>query len=159
MNWLARLKKIDIAPEGGAAETTKRVSVVFVGPSLAPKPKNTGEPVAANDATPDPDRWSWPHSEAMTTVEIDTFTMRLERFTAKGLALADGVAVADKLVTRDRDGDERRLCLECQQVAGYGPWRCNRWRRAGLGQPAIPADMAQQLQRCDAFTSTDRGSA
>ena len=31
MNWLARLKKIEAPPNGEPTETTKRVSVVFVG--------------------------------------------------------------------------------------------------------------------------------
>jgi hypothetical protein len=40
MNWLARLKKIDTAPTAEATETTKRVSVVFVAPGMAPHAKN-----------------------------------------------------------------------------------------------------------------------
>ena len=35
---------------------------------------------AANDPAPDPDRWSYPHSAAMNTAEIDRFTARLARF-------------------------------------------------------------------------------
>ena len=46
---------------------------------------------AANDTTPatDPDRWCWPHSEAMNGQEIDTFTARLARFTDKGASLEE----------------------------------------------------------------------
>ena len=88
----------------------------------------------------------------MNTREIDTFMVRLARFTHKGLGLDDAEALADKLVKRDREADDQRLCLECTHVAGYGPWRCNQWRRAGLGQPGIPADMVRQPQRCDGFT-------
>ena len=64
---------------------------------------------AANDPAPDADRWCWPHSAAMTGREIETFTARLSRFTDKGLSLDDGEALADKLVTRDREADDRRL--------------------------------------------------
>lgn len=39
MNWLARLKKIETAPERDATETTKMVSVVFVAPDMAPMQK------------------------------------------------------------------------------------------------------------------------
>ena len=114
----------------------------------------TSQKYAANDPTAtakNPDRWCWPHSNAMSGEEIDTFTARLARFTDKGLTLTDGVAVAGKLVPRDREDDDRRLCLECTHLAGFGPWRCNQWRRAGLGQPGIPSDMERQLQRCDGF--------
>ena len=152
MNWLARLKKIDTAPKVEATETTKRVYVVFVAPGMAPMPKTEVESDAANDPAPDPDRWCWPNSDAMNGAEIDTFTARLARFTDKGVNLDDGEALADRLVMRDRESDDRRLCLECRQLAGFGPWRCNQWRRAGLGQPGIPADMVRQLQRCDGFT-------
>ena len=151
MNWLARLKKTEITAEGGATKPTETLFVVSVAPDMAPIQKTIGEPDAANDHTPDPDRWCWPHSQAMTGEEIDTFTARLARFTDKGLKLTEGVALADKLVTRDREDDDRRLCLECAHLAGFGPWRCNQWRRAGLGQPGIPAAMVQQLQRCDGF--------
>ena len=68
---------------------------------------------------PDPDRWAWPHSEAMNGREIDTFTARLARFTDKGLMLDDAEKLADKLVTRDRESDDRRLCLECVHLAGH----------------------------------------
>ena len=155
MNWLARLKKTEIPPQGEATKPSeiplKGGFVGFVAPYMAPIQKTIGVSNAANDAIPDPERWCWSHSQAMTGEEIDTFTARLARFTDKGLKLTEGVALANKLVTRDREEDDRRLCLECTHLAGFGPWRCNQWRRAGLGQPGIPAAMVQQLQRCDGF--------
>lgn len=79
---------------------------------------------AANDTTTtpssDPDRWCWPHSEAMNGREIDTFTARLSRFTDKGLTLADAEQQADRLVIRDREGDDRHTCLECAHLHGAG---------------------------------------
>ncbi len=158
MNWLARLKKIDTGPKVEATEPTKPSEVPlkggfvgFVAPGMAPMQKTKGDSPAANDPAPDPDRWCWPHSAAMTGREIDTFTARLARFTDKGVNPDDGEALADELVTRDRESDDRRLCLECAHLAGRGPWRCNQWRRAGMGQPGIPAAMVIQLQRCDGF--------
>ena len=65
----------------------------------------------------------------------------------------DAEALADKLVQRDRESDDRRLCLECPHLSGFGPWRCNQWRRAGLGQPGIPGDLVRQLQRCNGFSA------
>lgn len=60
----------------------------------------------------------------MNTAEIDAFTARLARFTDKGLSLDNTEALADKLVTRDRDNDSRRLCLECAHLQGVGRWGC-----------------------------------
>ena len=93
----------------------------------------------------------------MTGREIDTFTERLARFADKGLSLEDGEAQADKLVTRDRESDDRRLCLECNHLAGHGAglWRCRNWQRAGVAIRAADAQISvalvHQLQRCDGF--------
>lgn len=170
MKWLARLKKIEIAPEPEATEPTKPGFVGFVAPISAPMQKTGGNAAAANDAAIpvqappddgttaalDPDRWCWPHGDAMTGTEVDSFTARLARFTAKGVTLADGEALADKLVMRDRDSDDRRLCLECTHLAGYaGPWGCRNWQRAGVAIKArdagLPGDLVRTLQRCDGF--------
>ena len=76
---------------------------------------------AATDSTEisqDPDRWCWPHTAAMNSSEINTFTARLARFTNKGLGPDDADALADKLVLRDRELDDRRVCLECIHLSG-----------------------------------------
>lgn len=108
---------------------------------------------AANDPAPDPDRHCWPHSPAMNTAEIDTFTARLARFIDKGLNLEEGAALADKLVVRDRESNDHRVCLECTYLVQG--WRCNNWRvaSAGFGSRRAPlaAELVLQLQRCDGF--------
>ena len=112
---------------------------------------------AANDPAADPDRWAWPHSAAMNGAEIDTFTERLARFTDKGLNLDDAEALADKLVRRDRESDDRRVCLECVYLAGHGAGaiRCTNWQRAGVAVQARDARLSgaqiHRLQRCDGF--------
>ena len=157
MNWLARLKKIEIAPERDATEPTKPGFVGFVAPDMAPMPKTMGDSPAANDPAADPDRWTWPYSEAMNTGEIDTFTARLARFTDRGLGLDGAAALADKLVTRDRESDDRRLCLECFHLSGHfgKAWDCRNWQRAGMALRArdaqLSAALVWQLQRCDGF--------
>jgi hypothetical protein len=108
--------------------------------------------------TEDPERWCWPHSSAMNGAEIDTFAARLHQFTDKGLARNEGEALADKLVVRDREQDDRRVCLECQHFAGHGAesWRCGNWQPAGIAlrprDAHLPADLVVQLQRCDGFS-------
>ena len=120
----------------------------------------TAQKQAANDPAAvlhDPDRWAWPHSAAMNGAEIDTFTARLARFTDKGLGLDDAEVLADKLVTRDRESDDRRLCLECFHLSGQSgkAWDCRNWQRAGVALMArdaqLSAALVWQLQRCDGF--------
>ena len=186
MNWLARLKKIDTTPSAEATEPTKPGFVGFVGfvaPGMAPMQKNRSNSPAANDPAnserdalenltkphiaaaaidpapapaPDPDRWAWPHSQAMTGREIDTFTAQLHHFTRRGLAEPDAERVADKLVTRDREADDRRLCLECVHLAGHTDvWGCRNWQRAGVATKTqhapLSAALVIQPQRCDGF--------
>lgn len=114
---------------------------------------------AANDPAPELDRHCWPDSTAMTDREIVTFTARMAGFTDKGLSFDDGEALADKLVTRDRETDDRRLCLECVHLAGHaGSWGCRAWQRAGVAVKArdagLPGGVVQLLQRCDGFKGT-----
>ena len=166
MNWLARLKNTPSA-ETDATKATKPLHtqaetgfVGFVAPTLAALEKIESVAVAVNDpvstATNNPDRWCWPVSDAMNTVEIDTFTARLSRFTTKGMTLADGEVLADKLVIRDREQDDRYSCFECTHLAGAGGWRCGNWQRAGVAVRArdaqLPTDLVNLLQRCNGFT-------
>ena len=94
----------------------------------------------------------------MTGAEIDTFTARLHQFTGRGLAEPDAERLAEKLVTRDRESDDRRLCLECVHLTGHsaGAMRCTNWQRAGVAMRAkdahLSAALVCQLQRCDGFT-------
>lgn len=97
----------------------------------------------------------------MNTDEIDTFRNRLARFGAKGLQQADAEALADRLVLRDRDGDDRRVCVECQHLQGAFAWRCGNWRAAGIAMQASDAsigrDLGLLLQRCGGFTHIMKG--
>ena len=158
MNWLARLKKIETDPAAEAAEPTKPGFVGFAAPAMVCIKKTGSDQPAANDPVPDPDRWAWPHSQTMTGREIDTFTARLARITDKGLSLVDSEALADKLVTRDRESNDRRLCLECVHLTGHsvGAMSCTSWQRAGVAMRAKDAQLSValvcQLQRCDGFS-------
>lgn len=117
--------------------------------------------IAAADKLPvhDPDAHCWPHSTAMNGVEIDLCMARLHRLSEKGLNQTTGEALADKLVIRDRESDERRICLECRHLASYGAgsWRCGNRQAAGIAihsrDTQLPADLVFQLQRCDGFAT------
>ena len=129
-------------------------SVATVSVATAPK-QAVNDPAAV---THNPDRWAWPRSQAMTGREIDTFTARLHHFTRRGLVESDAELLADKLVMRDRETDDRRLCLECAHLAGHaaGAWGCKNWQRAGVAIKARDAQLSAALviqpQRCDGFT-------
>jgi hypothetical protein len=134
----------------------------------SPPPETRAEPIpqpvdaALTVAASDPDRHCWPNTEAMTGSEIDTFTARLIRFTGKGVNHTDAEQLADKLVARDRQQDDRRHCLECLHLTGYGAgsWRCKNWQGAGVAiqarDAALPGDLVRTLQRCNGFTDTTK---
>ena len=118
----------------------------------AAAPAATVDTVPTSAGAPDPDRWCWPHSDAMTTAEIDRFADRLAQFSAKGLTLADADALADTLTRRDRDGDDRRACLECAHLSGWaGRRQCRGLPHAGMGGPMAAAGQVAVLQRCNGF--------
>ncbi|WP_062469499.1 hypothetical protein [Variovorax boronicumulans] len=150
MSWLARLKD-QSTPAPHPTKPTKEGFVGFVAPSQG----QIGifaktESLEANGTILDPDRDCWPASDAMTGVEIDRFTARLARFTDNGLPLVEAEALADRLVIRDRDGDDRRLCLECAHLSGR---RCGAWQHAAVGEPVVSTALLALLQRCPAFDS------
>ena len=184
MNWLARLKKNECAPEAGATKPTKPGSVGFVGSIPEPFQESGADPAAANDPlAPDREAWPeraaiaeydgglsrqdaeamadsccWPHSSAMNGAEIDTFTARLARLTDKGLSLIDAEALADKLVIRDREADDRRVCLECVHLRHGGC--CGNWKASEVASNAmdarLPGDFTTMLQRCGGFAEGTR---
>ena len=101
-----------------------------------------------NQPAVDPDRWRWPASDAMNGAELQTFTGRVLLFTRRSIGEAQAEALADRLLIRDRQHDDRRLCLEC---TSYRPGRCGNPRAAGLNGHAVGADLATLLQRCPGF--------
>lgn len=138
-----------------AANATNTPNVAFVAPPPSTKLTAVGQ---ANS-----DLWCWPHSSAMNTQEIATFSVRLEQFSRKGVSLAEAEFLADRLVLRDRDEDDRQLCLECQHLQGdVGSWRCSNAHAArmavGIANAPLPVGMTQQLQRCPGFRA-DQSSA
>lgn len=103
-----------------------------------------------------PDRYCWPHSIAMNTGEIDLFLVRLEAFIAKGLNETNAEELADRLVRRDRESDDRRSCFECVHLKGFTHLRCGNWKVARISSTEEGAlrnkDDCMTLQRCDGFS-------
>ena len=152
---ISRLLAVSAVPTVAASAMPELLSSVLAVPSPVVLEKHD----SFIAVTEDPDRWCWPRSSAINSAEIDTFAARLHQFTDKGLARNDGEVLADRLVLRDRDQDDRRVCLECKHFAGHGAgsWRCGNWQAAGVAirsrDAQLPADLVVQLQRCDGFTA------
>ena len=159
--WLDRLK-IQKAPDPHAREPREPGLQGFLAypPGHLEKFEGTGQQSdtpAANDPAPDPDRWCWPHSSAWNTSEIELFNRRAALFVRRGASDTEAERLADALVQRDRDEDDRHTCMECRHLQGHAPWRCGNWQAAGVavraGDAGLARSMAMQLQRCPGFAA------
>ena len=120
---ISRLLAVSSVPSVAISSMLERLSTVLAVPSPVVFEKND----SSLAVTEDPDGSCWPRSTAMTGAEIDNFRARLSKFDDKGLTASDGEALADKLVLRDREADDRGVCPECRDLSGYGSasWRCS----------------------------------
>jgi hypothetical protein len=152
MKWLTRVKNAN-APGTGATKATKPApepqnegSVGFVAYPAGESEKFT----PASDAQKNPG--TWPSGTAWNAEEVDTFDQRLALFTDRGLSLKEAEELAELLLARDRDGDDRTLCIEC---AHFRRGRCTNWAAAGFVKARdaeAMGDYASTLKRCPGFT-------
>lgn len=146
MNWLARLKEKEKGPGTEPTETTKTLSVVFVGTPTPPFQNSGGD--VGQDACNDPGIPGDPEQDGVS----DIFDARQTLFMDRGLSAREAEAAAVMLERRDADRDERRLCLECSHMFGsVDARRCGQWRQLGDPGPAMPADLVGILRRCQSF--------
>lgn len=86
---------------------------------------------------------------AWTDADISAFLERRARLLRWGWAEPEAEKLAERLLRRDREhGDERVCCVDC---AHYRTGRCGNHRVAGLNSPELGRDLAATLQRCPAF--------
>jgi len=112
-------------------------------PPPAPPPRRSGNPLMT------PEQGDECHAGGWDVAEIEAFQRREARFTRMGRA--DAEHLAERLTLRDRQHDDRRLCLECAALADN--WRClvaARGRLAGADRWFEPVETI--LQRCERFT-------
>jgi len=139
--WLQRLKNLE-ALATDPTEPTKGCSVGFVA-------SRSGDIADQASHGEGPERWTWPNSTAMTGAEIEAFTARLAVFVAR---LPHSVAekIAHVLLDRDRDLDDRRLCLECSNLGVHG--MCHAAAAGRLpGAASNLHPVVTVLARCPAF--------
>jgi hypothetical protein len=123
----------DLAPTDPTVPTVLRGLPRYAGNDCGTAPETF---VSGAPTTFDADRWCWPNSDAMNTREIEVFHLRFDHFMSRGETAAE--ALADKLVQRNRDADDRRLCIECRY--------CNPGLRCSRRMAVLDV-----LQRCDHF--------
>lgn len=140
MSWLQRLQKSKTLPAVVQPEAGQ-----LLGKTITQ---------AANDAQP-PALLSvgcWPHGDGWTDAEIDRFTGRVLRLQNLGGDLLKAEGMAETLLQRDRDGDDRRMCAECSNLSGR---QCRNAQGAELGLPSHrTADVSPirfMLQRCAGY--------
>ena len=91
------------------------------------------------------------HASGWNDAEIDTFTAKKAWFIRMGCATDDAEHMAERLILRDRQHDDRRLCLECAYLQGWGHWHCGNWQTANVAGSGLSRDLVFLLQRCGGF--------
>lgn len=92
------------------------------------------------------------HAGGWSGAEICVFTAMVSQFIHMGCSPADSEHLAEHLILRNRQYDDRRLCLECAHLQGWGRWRCGNWLVANLVRNCLGSDLARMLQRCGVFS-------
>ena len=93
------------------------------------------------------------HASAWDDAAIARFQARAGRLAALGFDGADAEDIAEALVLRDAERDDRAACVECRSLAGFrgSGFRCGRPAAAGLHGRDVGEALAVRLQRCPAF--------
>lgn len=136
-----------------AAGLLPRFGVVFVAagdggacPAWSFNPKTPADSASAPRLTPE-------QREALTgwtAEEIEQAGRYVALMTRRGLDAETVERVTDRLILRDREGDDRRLCLECAHLAGSG--RCGAAARGALRNADRRLEpLPLILQRCEGF--------
>lgn len=89
-------------------------------------------------------------AESWTEAEIRRFSIRVPMFMRRGMDELRAEHLAELLVTRDRDMDTRRHCVECKHLQQDGG--CFKAQQGCVpGVPTYYKPMQILLQRCDNF--------
>jgi hypothetical protein len=149
---VATLATVDKQAGVSGQKTGEQSPCVATVAIVAMRASSKNENIATAKVVPisNPDRWCWPNGPAMNGQEIAVFNQRENLFIARGFDAAE--AVADRLVRRDRENDDRVVCLEC---VNYTKRWCTNAKAAELSpsksSTQIAADLITLLQRCSGF--------
>ena len=147
--WAARLaEKTSAPPCAGTDRTDKRgvLSVLAVTPEGGAREfRSVANDVAVSMAKAETNDLA---AVAWTDADIATFIDRRDRLLRWGWPDAEAEKLAERLVKRDRELDDRVSCTDCRS---YRPGQCGNHRAAGLTTAEVGRDLASLLQRCAGF--------
>mgnify|MGYP000397326135 CR=1 FL=1 len=139
--------------DGGSGQKTwRQTPSVATVTTVAMRASSKSESTATTKVVPisNPDRWCWPKGPAMNGQEIAVFNERNNLFFARGWGGSE--AVTERLVRRDRESDDRVVCLECVH---YTKRWCANANAAALSptksSTQIATTLITLLQRCPGF--------
>ena len=134
-----------VTPAGGLHVAPRDALVLMLQgeASRAPPPRRSGNPLMT------PEQGDACHADGWDDPEIDAFKTRATKFTHMGRA-NDAEHLAERLTLRDRDGDDRRMCLECRELRLSG--RCGAAARGAMpGVDRQIQPVPDILMRCQSF--------
>lgn len=124
------------------AERDALVLALQAEASGPPPPRWSGNPLMT------PEQGDECHVCGWSSAEIFTFTARAACFDRIGRP--DAEHLAERLTLRDRDLDDRRMCVECRELESSG--RCGAARRGEVPSADRRLEPAQNvLMRCGRF--------
>ena len=147
--WAARLaEKTAAPPYPGTDKTVKRgvLSVLAVTPEGGARDFQA-TPMLASKPAEKPDALDLA-AAAWTDSDIARFADRRARLLRWGWPAPEAEKLAERLVIRDRERDDRVSCTDCRH---YRPSRCGNHRAALLHSHEVGRDLAAMVQRCPGF--------
>jgi hypothetical protein len=140
--------------QAGTAKTDRPTLSADLSVPIGRGAANRQGPETANDL-PDPDRWCWPNSNAMTGAELAVMSVRIERYSRRGIEEAQAERLADLMKDCDRQTCDLQLCMDCTQLVGNRPWQCLSHRTSGVARD-LPGEFVCTPQRCPVFKAAPR---
>lgn len=140
---------VGIPANDGSVEITRRAAGDDDARAVAGTPlaaRASGNPYLT------PEQGDECHAYGWDDAEIGRFLARARRFLLSGRL--DAEHLAERLTLRDRQSDDRRMCVECRELEPSG--RCAAARRGAIaGADRRMEPVANMLMRCARFTATE----
>jgi len=151
----------EVSQQGQELAGLATLAISHAPKPATPAPSASPATPAPTPAPPDPDRWCWPHSEAMNTAELHALQTHITHLQRLGLGLEAAERLADQRVWAQRQLATPRTCLQCRHLSGQaGALYCRNALQAGLsGQERVSLlspDWVAALQRCNGFAATTK---
>lgn len=167
IDWAARASAQLAQPRGGGTAKTDEIRISSVSSVLPAANAEISAGVSSVSSAPaghvpaaqrdsgnpylTPEQGDDCHDGGWSDAEIATFTARATRF-AK-VRRADAEHLAERLTLRDRQADDRKMCVECRELEPAG--RCGAARRGAIpGADLRLEPVPDVLMRCEGLRWT-----